>query len=99
MTIGIDPSIPSFPYRVSIESTSSKNGYVKVINQSEQDNSCQFQLEIIPPSLTARGLYFRDVFSVNIENGPKLDIAIVGYYAKDAGKPKKPVSDANIRGI
>jgi len=72
----------------NVESTSSKNGYVKVINQSEQDNSYRFQLEIIPPPLTARGLYFRDLFSVNIVNGPKLDIAIVGYYAKDAGKAK-----------
>ena len=65
-----------------VESVSSKNGYVNVLKQSKVDNSFKFQLEIMPPPLTGKGLYFRDVLSFNIVNGPKLDIAIAGYYSK-----------------
>ena len=70
----------------NIDSITSKNGYVKALTQERQAGSCKLQLEITPPPLTARGLYFRDVLSVNIEGGTKLNVAIVGYYSKDVGK-------------
>jgi len=76
----------SYKKQFNIESTSSRNGYVKVLSQEKRTNHYRFQLEVTPPPLTARGLYFRDVLSVKIEGGPKLDVAIVGYYAKNARK-------------
>jgi len=70
----------------TIESISSKKGYVKVLSRAKLKNQYQFQVEVTPPELTARGLYFRDVLTVNIEGGQKVDIGIMGYYAKHAGK-------------
>ena len=73
----------------NVVSTSSKEGSVKVLSQEKRGNRCIFKLQITPPELTGRGLYFRDVFTVKFDNGNEAAIQVTGYYKRDAMKNKK----------
>ncbi|MBN2181094.1 MAG: DUF1573 domain-containing protein [Sedimentisphaerales bacterium] len=64
-----------------IESTSSKENLVKVINQNKIDNGYQLDVEITPPERENR-LRFTDVFSINIKGGEQKTITCNGYYLK-----------------
>lgn len=63
-----------------VESTSSKEGYIKVLNQKKISNSYQFELEITPPQPEDE-MKFTDVFYINIKDGEKLAIACRGIYS------------------
>ena len=69
-----------------IESSSSKNNTIKILNQKEITNGYELEVEITPPAPAEGELKFSDVFSVNIKNGGKLAVTCNGYYSKM--KPK-----------
>ena len=68
-----------------IESTSSKEGFVKVVSQKKIRTSYQLELEITPPILEGKKK-FMDEFFVNIKDGEKLRIVCQGIYS---GKDSK----------
>lgn len=62
-----------------VESTSSKNGLVKVLSQKQVRNGYEFELEIIPPDGKGRSS-FADELVVNIKGRDPLLIACHGFY-------------------
>ena len=72
-----------------IESTSSKNGHIKVISQEKVEKSVTFKIQITPPS-PDKGRFFSDVFYVNIKGKDKLAVDCRGYYSKQTPSSKKP---------
>ena len=70
-----------------IESSSSKNNTVKVLNQREITDGYELQVEITPPVPAEGVLKFSDVFTINIKDDMKLAVTCNGYYAK-IRKPK-----------
>jgi hypothetical protein len=63
-----------------IESITSRNGYMKVINQKKEGHNIGLDIEITPPS--QQGLmrrYIADELSVKIKNGPSLTIRCSGW--------------------
>lgn len=70
----------NFSEDFEVESTSSKEGYIKVLNQKKINNSYQFELEITPPKLEDE-TKFTDVFYISIKDGEKLAIACRGIYS------------------
>jgi len=72
-----------------VESTSSKNGYIKVLSQEKVEKSFKFSLQIKPPPVS-EGRFFSDVFYVNIKGEDKLAINCQGYYSKQVASSKKP---------
>jgi hypothetical protein len=68
-----------------IESTSIKEGNVKVLSQKKVGNGYQFELEITPPpgeDVTK----FTDTFMINLKDGEKLGVVCRGIYK--APKPQ-----------
>jgi hypothetical protein len=61
-----------------IESTSSKEGHIKVHSQNKITNGYQFALEITPPSEDVKR--FNDTFSITLKDGEKLDVPCRGLY-------------------
>jgi len=71
-----------------IESTSSKEGFVKVVSQKKIRTSYQLGLEITPPAVKDKKK-FMDEFFINIKDGEKLRIVCQGIYSgKDLETPK-----------
>ena len=70
-----------------IESTSSKENTIKVINQSKVNNGYQFEVEIIPPEQQDQ-LRFTDIFNINIKGGEKQAVSCNGYYVRSNIRPK-----------
>ena len=68
-----------------IESTSSKIGNIKVLNQKKIDSGYEFDLEITLPDESVE--QFTDVFTVNVKGGEKRAVACRGIYR--APKPDK----------
>jgi hypothetical protein len=66
-----------------IASTSSKNGFVKVISQEKTAKGYQFEVEITPPPTDGTGR-FNDVLYVNVGGGEKLSVTCYGRYRKPA---------------
>ncbi len=64
-----------------IESTSSKNNAIKVINKSKVNNGYQFEVEITPPEQDKQ-LRFTDVLNIDIKGGEKKSIICNGYYLR-----------------
>ena len=71
-----------------IESTSSKEGFVKVVSQKKIRTSYQLGLEITPPDLEGKKK-FMDEFFVNIKDGEKLRIVCQGIYSGKDLKTQK----------
>ena len=71
-----------------IESTSSKNNTIKVVNQSKVKNGYQFDVEITPPEQDKQ-LRFTDVFNINIKGGENKAITCNGYYVRSKTSPPK----------
>jgi len=63
-----------------IESTSSKEGFVKVLSQKKIRTSYQLGLEITPPAVKDKKK-FMDEFFINIKGGEKLRIVCQGIYS------------------
>ena len=71
-----------------IESTSSKEGFIKVVSQKKIRTSYQLGLEITPPAVKDKKK-FMDEFYINIKDGEKLRIVCQGIYSgKDLKTPK-----------
>ncbi|HUS74116.1 MAG TPA: DUF1573 domain-containing protein [Sedimentisphaerales bacterium] len=69
-----------------VESTSSKNGTIKVLTQKKVRNGYEFELQITPPDIETKRRVFTDVFSVKIKGGQQLQITCYGIYLKKAAK-------------
>ncbi len=69
-----------------IESSSSKDNTMKILNQKKITNGYQLEVEIIPPLPDEGKIKFSDVFSMNIKDDEKLTVTCNGYYSKM--KPK-----------
>lgn len=62
-----------------IESTSSENNFIKVVNQKKIDNGYQFDVQIIPPEAKGAANFY-DKFLVNIKGQEQLAISCRGFY-------------------
>ena len=71
---------------VEVESTSSRNGTIKVLTQEKIRNGYQFELQITPPAAESKKRVFTDVFSVKLKGAQQLRITCYGIYAKKAAK-------------
>lgn len=74
--------INNYEEAFEIGSTSSKNGFIKVLSQEMIDNRCKLKLEIMPPAAGKRKRVFSDTFFVNIKGGERLQIACRGFYVR-----------------
>jgi len=73
--------INNYGENFEIESTSSENGIIKVMNQDPVRNGYQFMLEIMPPADEGK-TRFTDVFLVNIKGGETLKVSCRGFYSR-----------------
>jgi hypothetical protein len=73
-----------------IASTSSKNGFAKVLGQEETAQGYQLDVEITPPPADGTGK-FMDMLYVNLEGGEKLSITCYGRYLKPRPPSRKKV--------
>jgi hypothetical protein len=64
-----------------VESTSSKEGIIKVLCQEKVGNRYKFELEIIPPRLAEGKRVFTDVFYVKIKGHKTLELNCRGFYS------------------
>jgi len=71
---------------VEVESTSSRNGTIKVLTQEKIRNGYQFEIQITPPAAESKKRVFTDVFSVKLKGAQPLRITCYGIYAKKAAK-------------
>lgn len=65
-----------------IESTSSKKGIVKVLNQKKIILGYEFELQITPPASESQKRVFTDVFYVKLKGGQQLQATCYGLYSK-----------------
>lgn len=63
-----------------IESTSSKEGFIKVVSQKKIRTSYQLGLEITPPAVKDKKKFMDELF-INIKDGEKLRIVCQGIYS------------------
>jgi hypothetical protein len=68
-----------------VESTASKEGIVKVLNQNKVGDRYRFSLEITPPP-GQDVKRFTDTFTINLKGGETLDVACRGIYRAPATK-------------
>ena len=68
---------------VEIESISSENQYMKVIEQEKIGNRIQLKIEIVPPPQTAATRrYLTDKLNIRLKTGDLLTINCTGWYAR-----------------
>jgi len=68
-----------------LESTSSKKGIVKVLNQEKINNGYHLEVEMIPPDIEGEQKFFTDELSVEIKGNNPLGITCRGFYARNSG--------------
>jgi hypothetical protein len=77
-----------------IESTSSKNGFIKVATSEKvSPDQCVFSLQITPPKLPDPSKtinYFTDVLFIKIKGGEQVELSCRGYYAKQKTAAAEP---------
>jgi len=71
-----------------IESVSTQNNVIKVLNRQRVGNRYKFELEITPPPPKAKQRMFRDTFFINIKGGRKLKLPCNGFYLKTSAEPQ-----------
>jgi hypothetical protein len=75
----------NYDEEIKIESTSSKEGLVRLLRQERIDrNRYRLVLEITPPEIEGGSRMFRDMFTITINDGEQLNVPCVGYYEKQA---------------
>jgi hypothetical protein len=62
-----------------VQSTSSENGFIRVLNQKKVNNGYQFEVEITPPDAEGK-TNFNDKLLVNIKGQEQLVISCRGFY-------------------
>lgn len=65
-----------------IESTSSKNNTIKVLEQKKVRNGHQFEIQITPPAKEENQSLFTDEFLINIKGGERLEVICRGFYSR-----------------
>ncbi|MDH4238027.1 MAG: DUF1573 domain-containing protein, partial [Phycisphaerae bacterium] len=81
-----------------IESTSSRNGTIKVLAQEKVRDGYQFELRITPPEQESKRRVFTDVFTVMLKGAQQLQITCYGIYAKKpAETTEKSTSKTNMQ--
>ena len=63
-----------------IESASSENNFIKLLNKKKVDNDYQLELEITPPDVEGQRQIFTDLFYVNTKDGETIEIPCRGLY-------------------
>jgi hypothetical protein len=71
-----------------IESVSTQNNIITVLNRQRIDNRYKFELEITPPPPKPKQVKFRDTFFINIKDGRKLKLPCNGFYQKTPAEPQ-----------
>ncbi len=71
-----------------IESVSTQNNIMTVLNREKIGNRYKFELEITPPPPKAEQRMFKDTFFVNIKGGRKLKLTCTGFYRKTPAEPQ-----------
>ncbi len=69
---------------IEVDSTSSRNGTIKVLAREKILNGYQFELQITPPVSESKRRVFTDVFYVQLKDAPKLQITCYGIYSRKA---------------
>ncbi|UCG57256.1 MAG: DUF1573 domain-containing protein [Phycisphaerales bacterium] len=64
-----------------IESASSKENTLKVLNRKSIRNGYEFEVEITPPARQDKRTLFTDVFLVDVKDGENLAISCRGFYS------------------
>jgi hypothetical protein len=70
--------INNYGENFEVESTSVKEGHIKVLSQNRDGKSYRFELEITPPPGQTKR--FNDVFTVNLKGGETLEVPCRGIY-------------------
>ncbi|MBN1974711.1 MAG: DUF1573 domain-containing protein [Sedimentisphaerales bacterium] len=72
--------ISNYKEDFEIESSSSENKTIKMIDFNKIENGYKLNIEIIPPPITKGELRFNDIFKINLKGGEQLALTCVGYY-------------------
>lgn len=73
-----------------VESTSTKEGTIKVLSREKIDSRYKFELEITPPSdEKSQKKFFTDELFINIKGGEKLKITCRLFYSRKAEKSSR----------
>jgi hypothetical protein len=73
--------VNNFGKEFEIESTSSRNGYMKVVNQKKDGLNIGLDVEITPPAQEgSKRRYITDELNIKIKNGPTLTVRCSGWF-------------------
>jgi hypothetical protein len=72
--------INNYKQEDDIESTSSKENTIKLIDYKKTEEGYELNIEIIPPSTTKGNPRFSDIFYINLKSGEQLALTFLGYY-------------------
>jgi len=70
-----------------VESTASKEGYIKVLSQRKVGNRYQFSLEITPSSEDIKN--FTDTFTIGLKDDEPIEVSCRGIYRAPRSAPTK----------
>jgi hypothetical protein len=73
--------INNYKENIGIESTSSKENNLKLIDYVTIKDGYELNLEITPPKNNNKELRFTDILYVNMKDGTQLALTCIGYYA------------------
>ncbi len=65
-----------------LASVNSEKGFIKVLSQQKDGKRYIIEIQINPPAIENNKNFFKDVLSVNIKDGGRLQIVCRGFYAK-----------------
>ena len=77
-----------------LESALSKKDIVKVLSHKKFSNGYELELQITPPSTTAR--VFTETFFVNLKDGKKLEIPLNGFYSRGVAQSQMDIINTRI---
>ena len=72
--------INNYKEDLEIESTTSKNNTVKMIDFNKVQDDYEMNIEITPPPITDGKRRFTDIFYINLKGGEQLALNCTGYY-------------------
>ena len=99
ITLNTDPGVPvvrkvwifnKYNQEFEVDSITSKNNYITVLNESKVNDGYQFEVQIMPPPAKGESS-FSDELYIQIKNGEKLKIECNGHY----NPPKTEGNDKN----
>lgn len=78
----------NYEQEVQIESLTSKNGIIKVMEKKKDGNRYKLALEIVPPAIKGKKRLFTDDLIVKMKDGNTLNIKCRGFYKRNRTKSK-----------